>query len=122
MARAKRAAKRKQDACARELAPKVKHHLRYGTSPTPTSTSVQSDFDEVKFVPIGEPLLSDYSVHELPNECSSESILNTSALSEHHNEHSANVIVNTAFESSNRQLSIRLSAQKKRLQIGAHIP
>ena len=60
----------------------------------------QSDFNELKFVPIGEPLLSDHSIHELPDECSSESILNTpgvSALSQHHIEDSANVIVNTAL-------------------------
>ena len=121
-ARAKRAAKRKQDAGTHELAPNVKRHLRYGTSPTPTSTtSQQSDFDEAMLTPIGEPLLSDYSVHELPDECSSKSALNTSGVSGYHNdEDSANVIVNTALltriealESSNRQLNIQLSAQKK---------
>lgn len=71
--------------------------------------------------PIGEQLLSDYSVYELPSECSSESALNTSGVSiSHRDEDSANVIVSTALlariealESSNRQLNIQLSGQKK---------
>ena len=38
MARAKWAAKGKQDASSHDLAPRVKRHLCYGASPAPTST------------------------------------------------------------------------------------
>ena len=106
-----------------ELAPRAKRQLSYGTSPTPTSEqSDGSDSRSSMSTPIGEVLLSDFSVYELPGECSSDSIQNTpgSGVSASNNDDSASVIVHTALlariealESSNEQLSSQLSSQKK---------
>ena len=76
---------------------------------------------------IGEVLLSDFSVHELPNECSEESLLEISTLSGECT--STNVIVHTALvarikvlEKENKELRQQASSQCKpfRLSCIAH--
>ena len=77
--------------------------------------------------PIGEALLSDFSVYELPSECSEESALETSGLSGEYG--STNVVVHTALvarikvlEEENQVLHQQTSSQCKpfRLSCIAH--
>ena len=135
-ARGQRAAKRKSADTGNKAGPSAKHHLQYSTSPTTTCTSSdRSDGEEsgastALSTPIGEVLLSDYSVHELPSECSEESALDTSGISGSYvNESSTNVIVHTALiariealEIENKALYHQVSSKLKpfRLSVIAH--
>ena len=79
-ARAQRAAKRSRDA----KVPTAKRNLQCSESSAPTYVSTDendSGSGTRMSTPIGEVLLSDYSVHELPSECSEESALDTSRFS-----------------------------------------
>ena len=78
--------------------------------------------------PIGV-LFSDYSVHELPSECSEESALDTSGISGNYDESSTNVIVHNALvariealEIENKALRRQISSESKtfRLSVTAH--
>lgn len=116
--------------------PCAKRHLQYSTSPTTTRTlSDRSDGEEsgastALSTPIGEVLLSDYGVHELPSECSEESALDTLGISgSYANESSTNVIVHTALiariealEIENKALHRQVSSKSKpfRLSVIAH--
>ncbi len=135
-ARGQRAAKRKSTDTGSRAGPSAKRHLQYSTSPATIRTSSDRS-DEEDFgtstalsTPIGEVLLSDYSVHELPSECSEESTLDTSGISgSYANESSTNVIVHTALvariealEIENKALHRQVSCTSKpfRLSIIAH--
>lgn len=132
-ARGQRAAKRKSANTGNKAGPSAKRHLQYSTSPVMTRTSSDcSDGEEsgALSTPIGEVLLSDYSVHELPSECSEESALNTAGIpASCANESSTNVIVHTALiariealEIENKALRRQISYKSKpfRLSVIAH--
>lgn len=72
-----------------------------------------------------EFFLSDYSVHELPSECSEESALDTSGISGNYDESSTNVIVHTALvariealEIENKALRRQISSESKPFRLG----
>lgn len=129
-ARWQRAAKRKSANNGDKAGPSAKHHLQYSTSDT--TTHEQSDVEEsgsstAAVTPIGEVLLNDYDVHELPSECSEESVLETSG--SYANKSSTNVIVHTALvariealEIENKALHHQVSSTLKpfRLSVIAH--
>ena len=131
-ARACRAAKR-TSSCSVPI-PSAKRHINYSPSPVPSTCSEPSDDGDSApgtrmSTPIGEVLLSDFSVHELPGECSSESAVDTSGLSGHMADTSTQVTVNTALvariealEAENRLLSSKLSSRQNffRLECIAH--
>ena len=134
-ARWQRAAKRKSADTGDKAGPCAKRHLEYSTSPATTrKSSDQSGGEESGTsslcTPIGEVLLSDYSVHELPSECSEESALDVSGLSgSYANESSTNAIVSTALvariealEIENKALHRQVSSTSKpfRLSVIAH--
>ena len=111
----------------------AKRNQRCDQSPTLTQVpSEPTDEDDSgpstrMSTPIGEVLLSDFSVHKLPSECSEESTLETSGLSGECA--STNVIVHTALvarikvlEKENRELRQHASTQCKpfRLSCVAH--
>ena len=83
-ARGQRAAKRESANTGNKASPSAKCHLQYySTSPVVTHTSSDCSDGEkpgALSTPIGEVLLSDYSVHKLPSECSEESALNTAGI------------------------------------------
>ena len=109
--------------------PRAKRHLQYSTSPATMGTSSDQNGGEesgastVLSTPV---LLSDYSVQELPSECSEESALDASGLSgSYANESSTNVIVSTALVARIQALEIENKAlhrqvSSKSLSIIAH--
>ena len=99
--------------------PRAKHHLQYSTSPATMGTSSDQNGGEesgastILSTPV---LLSDYSVQELPSECSEESALDASGLSgSYANESSTNVIVSTALVARIQALEIENKALRDKV-------
>ena len=121
------AAKRKHVDTGNKAGPSTERHLQYSSSPLMSRTSSdrsegeESGASTALSTLIGEVLLSDYNVHELPSECSGESALDTSGMSGSYvNKSSTNVIVNTALiariealEIENKALCCQVSCKSK---------